>query len=170
VHYNLPVSYVDENLISGEEVRYRAKLHWTALFPHFLGAFLFVVGGVVLLSFGLTTGQNVATISGGAVLAVGLVIAIAAKLIRSSSEFAITNKRVIVKTGIIQRRTAEMFLAKIESVEVDQGLLARMIGYGTISLRGTGGTSEPFKMIAEPLEFRRQVQEQMSAAFEHDAL
>lgn len=164
------MSYVDENLISGEEVRYRARLHWTALFPFFIGAVLFVAGGIGLLSFGLTTGQKTATFSGGALLVLGLALAIAAKVIRDSSEFAITNKRVIVKTGFIQRRTTEMFLAKIESVEVDQGLMARMIGYGTISLRGTGGTSEPFKMIANPLEFHRQVQEQMSAVFQHNAV
>ena len=80
---------------------------------------------------------------------------------RASAEFAITNKRVIIKVGIIKQRTTEMFLNKIESVGVEQGLLGRMMGYGTIVVRGTGGTPEPFNRVPHPLEFRRQVQEQI---------
>ncbi len=156
------MSYVDENLISGEEVRYRARLHWMALMPYLAGALLFVGCGAGLVVFGLTAAALAATIPGAVLLALGLILAITSQVVRSTSEFAVTNKRVIVKTGIIQRRTSEMFLAKIETVTVDQGLLARMLDYGTISLRGTGGTSEPFATIARPLEFRRQVQEQMS--------
>src|SRR6185503_18929943 len=78
---------------------------------------------------------------------------------RVSSEFAITNRRVVIKTGLISRRTFEMNLSKIESVNVDQSLLGRMLGYGTITLIGTGGSKETFSRIAAPLEFRRQFQQ-----------
>jgi uncharacterized membrane protein YdbT with pleckstrin-like domain len=78
---------------------------------------------------------------------------------RISSEFAITNRRVIIKVGLVSRRTFEMNLSKIESVNVDQSLLGRMLGYGTISLIGTGGSKETFGDIAAPLEFRRQFQQ-----------
>ncbi len=77
----------------------------------------------------------------------------------ATSEFAITNKRVIIKVGLISRRTLEMNLSKIESVNVSQSILARLLGYGSIVVIGTGGTRETFHNIAEPLVFRRKFQE-----------
>ena len=79
---------------------------------------------------------------------------------RATSEFAITNKRVIIKVGLISRRTLEMNLSKIESVNVNQGIFGRLLGYGTIVVVGTGGTKEPFAGIADPMAFRKKFQEQ----------
>lgn len=84
---------------------------------------------------------------------------IAPMLDRYSDEFAITNKRIIVKTGLISRKTLEMNLNKIESVNVDQSILGRMLGYGTIRIIGTGGTREEFPNISNPLAFRKKFQE-----------
>jgi uncharacterized membrane protein YdbT with pleckstrin-like domain len=84
---------------------------------------------------------------------------IAPMLDRYSDEFAITNKRIIVKTGLISRKTLEMNLSKIESVNVDQSILGRMLGYGTIRIIGTGGTREEFPNISNPIEFRKKFQE-----------
>ncbi len=77
----------------------------------------------------------------------------------TTSEFAITNKRVIIKVGLIRRTTLEMNLQKIETVNVNQGILGRMLGYGTVTIVGTGGTRESFPRIANPLEFRKRFQE-----------
>lgn len=77
----------------------------------------------------------------------------------TTSEYAITNKRVIIKIGLFSRKTLEMNLQKIESVNVLQGVLGRMLGYGTIVIVGTGGTREPFSYIKNPLKFRKQFQE-----------
>ncbi len=78
---------------------------------------------------------------------------------RYSDEFAVTNKRVIIKTGLIARKTLEMNLNKIESVNVDQSILGRILGYGTVTIIGTGGTREAFEQIADPVEFRKKFQE-----------
>ncbi|HAS85406.1 MAG TPA: hypothetical protein DCS31_01200 [Candidatus Competibacteraceae bacterium] len=78
---------------------------------------------------------------------------------RATSEFAITNKRVIIKVGFISRRTLEMNLNKIESVNVDQSFWGRIFGYGTIVVIGTGGTREPFQVISNPMAFRKKFQE-----------
>ena len=78
---------------------------------------------------------------------------------RYSSEFAITSKRIIIKVGLISRRTIEMNLAKVESVNVDQSILGRILGYGTITVIGTGGTREPFYQISRPLDFRKAFQQ-----------
>lgn len=76
-----------------------------------------------------------------------------------TDEFAITNKRVIIKTGLISRRTFELNLTKIESVNVDQSILGRILGYGSLQIVGTGGTKEIFPNINKPLVFRKKFQE-----------
>jgi len=78
---------------------------------------------------------------------------------RYTDEFAVTNRRVIVKTGLISRKTLEMNLSKIESVNVDQSIFGRLLGYGTITIIGTGGTRESFPNISKPLLFRKKFQE-----------
>ena len=88
-----------------------------------------------------------------------LTLFIAPLIALSTSEFAITNKRIIIKVGLISRRTLEMNLSRIESVNVDQGILGRMLGYGTIVVIGTGGTKEPFAGISDPMTFRKKFQE-----------
>ena len=88
-----------------------------------------------------------------------LTLFIAPMIDRYSDEFAITNRRVIVKTGLISRKTFEMNLSKIESVNIDQTILGRIFGFGTIIIVGSGGTREIFPKIKNPLEFRKKFQE-----------
>jgi uncharacterized membrane protein YdbT with pleckstrin-like domain len=76
---------------------------------------------------------------------------------RLSTEFAVTNKRVIWKQGIVRRRTGEMTLGKIENVQVEQGIAGRIFNYGTVALVGTGGTRESFDLISTPLRFRKAI-------------
>ena len=75
-----------------------------------------------------------------------------------TSELVITDRRVIIKVGFIRRHTFEMFISKIESVAVFQGMLGRMFNYGTVEIRGTGGSAESFATIAAPLLFRDAIQ------------
>ncbi len=84
---------------------------------------------------------------------------IAPALARWSDEFVVTNKRLICKTGIFSRKTLEMNLNKIETVNVDQSIMGRLLGHGTITIIGTGGTHESFTDIAQPTEFRKRFQE-----------
>jgi uncharacterized membrane protein YdbT with pleckstrin-like domain len=81
---------------------------------------------------------------------------------RGATEMAVTNKRVIVKSGLANRRTIELLLPRIESIAVEEPALGRLLGYGTVIVRGTGGTPEVFPRIARPLEFREQVQRQIA--------
>ena len=76
-----------------------------------------------------------------------------------TDEFAVTNKRVIIKTGLISRKTFEMNHSKVETVNVDQSILGRILGYGTIRIVGSGGSKEEFPNIQKPLEFRKKFQE-----------
>jgi uncharacterized membrane protein YdbT with pleckstrin-like domain len=86
-------------------------------------------------------------------------LTIAAWLERWLSEFVITNRRIIIKRGFIARTTFEMNLSKIESVNVDQSVMGRILNYGSITIIGTGGTRETFHNIAGPMAFRRSFQE-----------
>ena len=164
------MGYIDKNLISGEFITYRAQLHWILFVKPGLVSILMI--GIAALLF--YAGFNGTLPAGAASLnwiALGLLVIstvpiLLAALNRRSAEFAVTNKRVILKIGFIQSKTAEMFLNKIESVSVDQSITGRVLGYGTIVIRGTGGSLEPFARISAPLEFRKQIQEQIGKSFE----
>jgi uncharacterized membrane protein YdbT with pleckstrin-like domain len=76
---------------------------------------------------------------------------------RTTTELAVTDHRVIYKRGLLARHTIEMNRDKVESVDVDQSLLGRIFGYGTIVVRGTGGSLEPIRNIGDPLTFRSHI-------------
>jgi len=100
----------------------------------------------------------------GALCAViAVVLGLLAYLDISTAEFGVTNRRVIIKVGVLRRRTLETLLDKVESISVDQGILGRVFGYGTVAVNGTGAGRTPFKGIAAPLQFRQHVQEQIEA-------
>jgi uncharacterized membrane protein YdbT with pleckstrin-like domain len=86
-------------------------------------------------------------------------LTIAAWLERRLSENVITNRRIIIKRGFIARDTFEMNLSKIESVNVDQSVMGRILNYGSVTIIGTGGTRETFHNISKPMEFRKAFQE-----------
>jgi uncharacterized membrane protein YdbT with pleckstrin-like domain len=122
---------------------------------------------VLLLYYALTeTGiesTNLRIMEGGgvALLVCCVVVILAGMVQRNATEMAVTNHRVVIKTGLVSRKTIEMMLNKVESIEVSETPVGRMMGYGTILVIGTGGTPEPFHRVAHPLEFRSQVQQQI---------
>jgi uncharacterized membrane protein YdbT with pleckstrin-like domain len=124
-------SYIDKVLIPGEQVLHRARISKWSLAP-------LIALGIVLLP-----------------VVVGLVFLVWAWIRYATTELAITNKRVIAKSGLIERKTIEMFIAKVESVQVDQGVLGRIFDFGTVTVSGTGIQSAPFTSIADPLLFRK---------------
>ena len=158
------MSYVDKNLIPGESALYRTGLHWIVLVWPMFWALSFGVLGLAFLVISVSVRVNPpgsAAIAGLVLLGLGATAAIIGFLRRAATEMAVTNKRVVVKTGVLSRRTYEILLSKIESIHVEEGLLGRMLGYGSVVVRGTGGTPEPFRQIAHPLELRRQVHHQI---------
>lgn len=162
------MSYVDSNLVPGETVIYETRLHWIAMLGHILvGCLLLDLPGAVLIYYalsenGMETRDARLMLGGGVALlicgAVGILIGMVR---RNATEMAVTNHRVVIKTGLIGRKTVEMLLNKVESIEVSETALGRMLGYGTIVIIGTGGTSDPFHKMGHPLEFRSQVQHQI---------
>jgi uncharacterized membrane protein YdbT with pleckstrin-like domain len=163
------MNYVEKHLMEGEKVAYATRLHWIVLVMPLLLCVLFGVPGIALLvASAKNTGESRTSlqsmmIGGVALLVIALVILIRGILTRNAVQMAVTNKRVIAKVGIVTRRTIDLLLSRVESVGVEESVVGRMLGYGTVVIRGTGGTPESFNKIARPLEFRTQVQQQMDA-------
>lgn len=156
------MGYVDANLMTSESVVYRTRLHKILFFWPGLFAVVLAAIGFWLLTqhqFQLSNVPHMAALC--FILALLVVLPTYIKYV--SSEFAVTNKRVIMKVGFIRRQTVETLLQKIEAIEVQQTILGRIFNYGTISVVGTGGTIESIQMISHPLAFRRAVQEQADA-------
>jgi uncharacterized membrane protein YdbT with pleckstrin-like domain len=146
------MGYVDDHLLSGEKVVYRAHQHWIIFF---WPVFIALVGAALLILLPETW------IVGLAVMVLGALAFIWPFIRYQTSEYAVTNKRLVVKLGLIQREADETLLSKIENIAVDQDIPGRILGYGTITITGTGGTREGFPRISSPMEFRRQVHAQI---------
>src|SRR2546423_7049617 len=146
------MSYIDANLLAGEQVVYRTRLHWLL----FMGPVLFTAVVLVPIAWFLDNGpwSSYAWIP----LALALFSLLATFIKRQSSDFAVTNKRVMMKVGVFSTRSVELLLNKIEAIAVEQSLLGRMVGYGDIVITGSGGTQEAFSRIQSPPEFPRALQ------------
>jgi uncharacterized membrane protein YdbT with pleckstrin-like domain len=146
------MGYVDSILQPDETVRHRGQLHWIV----FARAGALALLAVAVITVAETSDQAVGTViwmaAVVALLAFYVLVATFVELL--TTEIAITTRRVIVKTGWIRRSTSEMNLAKVESVDVDQSVLGRMLNYGTVSVRGTGSGLNPIGPIASPLQLR----------------
>jgi uncharacterized membrane protein YdbT with pleckstrin-like domain len=158
------MSYVETNLIMGEKVLYKTGLHWIAVvLPYVLGGFFGLIGIMSLIG-GLVAGAAGTVVVGFILIAASVGGIWLAVLTLKATEVAVTNKRVVIKVGLLRRRTFELLLSKVESIGVDEGVMGRMLGYGSVIVRGTGGTPEPFRRIMHPTEFRRQVQQQVETS------
>jgi len=146
------MGYIDKNLTDGEQIIYRTKLHWIV----FLGPIIFFALGIFSVS-----DQKYAPL-GGVFLFIAIIWALASSISRATSEFGISNKKVLIKVGWIKRNSLETLLPKVESIQVEQGILGRIFNFGTIIIRGTGGTHNPFKKMSDPLTFRKIAQEQIN--------
>jgi uncharacterized membrane protein YdbT with pleckstrin-like domain len=144
------MSFAENSLIQGETIVYEGKLHWSVmLWP--------VIGGII---FGLIALPTLFTSTGtGFIFLVIAGLCVGYGLMKmKSTEMVVTNKRVLLKKGILRSVTVEVLLSKVEGIIVNEPILGKMLGYGTIVIRGTGGTNEPFANVAQPLEFKRRVQ------------
>jgi len=161
------MSYVEKHLIEGETIVYETRLHWVVLVaPILLGILFGLTGlGMFILSAQATGNKSAAhqpmMILGAAFFAIALLFIVRGILMRNATEMTVTNKRVFVKVGLAARRTIELLLSRVESIGVQESVMGRMLGYGTVIVHGTGGTPEVFNMVAHPLEFRTQVQQQI---------
>ena len=127
--------YIEQSLSTGEKIEGLFKLHWVAWIPM-----------VIWIILAIPT------------LGITLILAVYEYLRLKFREQGVTNKRVILKKGIISRRTEEMKLTSIETVEINQGILGRIFGFGTVKVTGRGISDLMFKRIDDPMAVKRQIE------------
>jgi uncharacterized membrane protein YdbT with pleckstrin-like domain len=149
------MGYVEQVLQPGERVLARATLHWVIYFSGLV--VLAAGGGIAILARPVRGLVPLLDIVALVPVALGLVLILRAWFRWWGTEIAVTDHRVIYKSGIISRRTVEMNVEQIESVEVDQSVLGRMLGYGDIAVHGTGEGMENIRLIADPLTLRSAI-------------
>lgn len=149
-------SYITTNLLPNEKIIFRTHRHWI-VFAHVL-----IWLGITFL-FAYATGQySPAT---AAMFGFSIISFVLSLINYKMSELAVTNMRVLVKVGFFARHSLETNLQNIATISVEQGILARILGYGTICIYDTGWMRSPFAFISHPLEFRKAVQSQIEKRF-----
>jgi uncharacterized membrane protein YdbT with pleckstrin-like domain len=154
------MSYVTKVLQPGERVVHDSRLHWVIFTRAIVAAIicLVLVGAAMNTAGSQTQYLSLALWIAAAIFALlALSAGLRAFVRRASTEFVVTNHRVIYKTGLLARHTLEMNLSKVESVDVNQSIPGRFLGYGTVIVRGTGGSLEPIRNVADPLTFRSHI-------------
>jgi len=143
------MEFLKSHLSPGETVVYRARIHWF-LFAQPLC--LLVTGGFILWDVGAPMMKWL----GVTVLFLGLVSLVQRVLIKVGSLFIVTNRRVVLKTGIIRRRVAELVLAKCEGIQATESVTGRILGYGTLVVT-TGGATNCYYFVCKPFDFKKAV-------------
>lgn len=143
-------SYVENSLADGEQIVYLARLSlWPYSFPILLGLISILLPLWHHLSLWL--------------MLPGIAIFCWLYALIGSVELAVTNRRIIGKTGIIRRATAELYLSRVEGVVVKQTMQGRLLNYGTLSIKGVGSEAATIANIAAPLDFRKAFTAEMDA-------
>lgn len=147
------MSYIQNNLQAGEEIKYKADIHW----------YIFVYPVILLLMGAFFYSARQA----GFVYYIGLFLLLAGLfqlvkriLLKMGAEYVVTNRRVILKSGILSRDALELILNKCEGLRINQSIMGRLLGFGSIVVT-TGGMTNAFHFIADPMRFRNEINAQI---------
>ncbi len=152
------MSYLKDSLINDEQLIYRTRLHWVIfLLPTIFSLVVFMFFIIDDIS-----NNEISLLSAVIVIILWLYSFIYFK----TSEFGVTNKRVLFKTGFIGRNSLEVFLTQVEAIEINQGIFGRLLNYGAVIVKGSGGSANSFFQINNPLEFKKKIQEQITLSQE----
>ena len=154
------MGYVERHLLPDERVVYMTRLHWVL---YLRPLFLTCVGVVLAVVLGQVTDPPWLWYFGLAVAVPGAGWWLARWIELRTSEFAVTSTRLIFKIGLVARHTTELLLPKVESISVTQSLPGRLLGYGDLTVTGTGGAREVFTRVHDPVGLRNEVQRASSA-------
>ena len=149
--------YIDDILQPGEKVLYSTNAHWIFYLPAIAA---WIVAAILLILSRATSTEGIVLLCLSASAVEGLAAlywTVKAWFHRWTTETDVTNMRVVHKTGFIKRRTFEMSLDKVESVDVNQSILGRILNYGSVTVRGVGEGAETINTIAAPLDFRSHI-------------
>jgi len=151
------MSFIEKNLATNEKVIYKGNLHWWI----YMKNVLLILLGVIICSSAKSSGANAV---GGILVFFALIGLVGAYMRSKSSEFVVTNRRIMLKTGVLKRKLVELQLNRAEGLSVDQGIIGRMFNFGSIIVT-SGGVKEVFSPIAQPFEFKKQVNNAIEGSF-----
>jgi uncharacterized membrane protein YdbT with pleckstrin-like domain len=150
--------YIDDILQPGEKVLYSTNAHWLFFGPAIL---LWILAAVFFVLSGMVPAGSPLIVVCWALAAIVAVVALyktaTAWVHRGTTETDVTNLRVVHKTGFISRKSFEMSLDKVESVDVTQSIAGRIFDFGDVTIMGVGEGKETIKTIASPLAFRNSI-------------
>jgi len=151
------MDYDKQVLQPNETVKAVGTLHWSVYAQGLV--LLAAADGLVFSALRMVAGSHRDMTLRGAIFAfvLALVLLIVTWLRCRGTEIVVTDKRVLYKCGLVTRRTVEMNISKIESVDVQQGIGGRLLDYGTVLIRGTGETLEPLRQVVAPLTLRNAI-------------
>ena len=158
------MSFIQDNLLQREKIVHMVRPHWvifsSPVWACFFAVYLFFFAprNFDFNLLGQWSSYNLITVL---LIVAAIYWFLDALIFYYSSEYGITNKRVVMKTGWIRRHSLEIMVEKVEGVLVDQSVMGRVLGYGIITIIGTGGTKDRFTYIPDPLSFRKVVQQQI---------
>ena len=161
----MPMNYTQSNLLKDEKLMYGVRPHWiifSSTVWAIVAASYLLFFAPISISFNVYGNISVREAISFGFFAAAIYLFVSAYLYYLTSEYGVTNKRVLIKTGWISRASLEIMLDKVEGVLVDQTIPGRLFNYGSITIIGTGGTKDTFPYIPNPLMFRRTVQEQIA--------
>ncbi len=171
----LLMSYIQQNLTRDETIIAQARLHWVI----FARPFFWLVVTLLWLIVGaryevlqfrlLPIVPPVYKVLAGITLFATVISALLTYIAYFTTEFSITNKRMVMKTGLMHRVTREVLLNRIESISIDQSLMGRLFNYGALLVTGVGGSWDPLAPLPDPLHLRNTVQEQIEEIVESPA-
>jgi uncharacterized membrane protein YdbT with pleckstrin-like domain len=148
------MSYVAKVLQPGEQVVHVGRLHWIMYLPAIV---VLCVGLAVLAVPSTSDNRAIIYIISAVLVLIAALSAFRAWFRQFTTEIAVTDRRIIYKTGFIARHTAEMNMHRVETVAVEQGIIGRLLSYGTVHIRGTGAGIENLTMVANPLALRSAI-------------
>ncbi len=155
------MAYYTKVLLPDEQLRAVGRLHWAIYLRGWICLIVALAAGLDFLHLRSTDPEgSISLVLGAAAsvfLAAGLLLVFSAWVKRTTTEIVVTDRRILFKEGFVRRRTMEMNMNKVETVDVVQSIPGRIFNYGTILIRGTGSTYEPLRMIGDPLALRTAV-------------
>jgi uncharacterized membrane protein YdbT with pleckstrin-like domain len=149
--------YIDDILQPDEKVLYSTNAHWMFYLPA-IAAWTVAIVFLVLSRMATADALMLLCLALAAVAGLAALYWTAtAWFHRWTTETDVTNMRVVHKTGFIKRRTFEMSLDKVESVDVNQSILGRIMNYGDVTIQGVGEGTQTISTISRPLAFRTAI-------------
>lgn len=153
------MSYIEKNLMEGEEIVYEARQHWIIYWK----PFLLMLFAIALFAIPTKDVELIVQVIAAAVLLV--VAAVWAVNIYGGRKYILTTSRLILKRGIVRRESTDLILRRCEGVSISQSVMGRILGYGTVSV-STGEVANEFRLIESPVRFSTQINQQIARNFD----